>query len=369
MVNSYQLAGAAAIAAAQAYMGYKGLKRKGDFDPRKKDKKRRKTKMKSRKKGKNKSKKGAHKIKEGKVIYNAPLYDTSNVVTYKIPKEVRFAKKLGNLCTYVDTVTWNATTTQGIQGVNTIYGGANGMCGSQKLRDIYSKAFISWNSTAGAWVTQIANTATQLHNKFLLKGTKQVLRMTNQSPSTVELDLYLCQAKITRATNIDADTDWTLGLDAESVNFPAANNDVTAYGAKPTDAKRFNMNWRIIKTLKLKLNPGEEHRHSYKFKANRILDTGYINQYDTINGLHHTWLCVIRGVAADTTQGFAAGNITTTRAKVVGTCETTYSSYLINWTPRTSYQSTNVTTANVNVYTIADAAGTVTNNETATNFA
>jgi len=306
------------------------------------------------------------KTPKGKTIYNAPLYQSANTVVYKMPKAAKHIKERSNTVTYEQSVTWGNTTTQGVQNVNVAYGGTSGFCGNSTLLDLYQRGAKFYNTTTSTYVTQVGTTSSAQFNKFFLKSVYCTLRLTNQSPASCEVDLYLVQQKISKATYKDSVTDWEEGLDGEQLGNALTR---TFYNSRPTQSKQFNMAWRVVKVLKLKLNPGDEHRHLYTFKPNRIIDTGYLNNYSTLAGMTHEWITVVRGITADTSNDPAVGSITTTPAKIVGTVNALYKGYIINSTPKAGYQTTTITTGNANVYTIADAAGTVTNNMTATNFA
>lgn len=363
-------AAGAAYTAGQAYLGYqlmKNAKRKAHANQAGREAKRIKLANRPRSgRSKTETITKRKKTPKGKTVYNAPLYQSANTVVYKMPKAAKHIKERSNTVTYEQSVTWGNTTTQGLQNVNVAYGGTSGFCGSSTLLDLYQRGARFYNSTAAAYVTQVGTTTAAQFNKFFLKSVYSTIRLTNQSPSSCEVDLYLVQQKISKATYKDSVTDWEEGLDGEQLGNALSR---TFYNSRPTQSKQFNMAWRVLKVLKLKLNPGDEHRHLYTFKPNRILDTGYLNNYNTINGLTHEWITVVRGITADTSNDPSVGNVTTTPAKVVGTVNSLYKGYIINQTPKVGYQTTTVTTGNANVYTIADAAGTVTNNMTATNFA
>jgi len=130
------------------------------------------------------------------------------------------------------------------------------------------------------------------------------------------------------------------------------------------------MNWRIIKRIRTKLEPGQEAKHTHIFTPRRLIDTGHLDNYaGGVNGIAHESFIVCKGPAADTTSGFAAGSISTARVKIVGIQKVTYTAYAVMNYPKLTFQASNVTTSNAALYSIADAAGTVVNTETAANYA
>lgn len=296
---------------------------------------------------------------------------------YKPSKRSKMAEWAKQPLTYEQTTFWScasgaSTATQSTQIISSNILAASNVAlgGSEMLIELFNRHSKIQNTTGPATITVDPTFATQRYNSLYLKTMNVELNLTNQAPTTVEADVYVVTRKHTAdayAVN-DSQSDWQNGLTV--MNAAGAVLGVNYLDTKPTMSKRFNLNWKIVAKYKLKLDAGQERKCTYKVKVGRMLDTDYIaDKLGGIKGIYHEIFVVARGPTADATNGFAAGAIATTKVKIVGTCRVVYTSYAVQQYSRLHYQATNLTTSNTNLYSIADAAGTVVNTETAAGYA
>lgn len=324
-----------------------------------------------------KAKKFKKKEKQSKVIeaagYNG--YATYSTMKYKKPKLAKTLTWSKQPITYEQLQPWSCTTSAtSDQGKNIIASinsdASKGICQSNQLLELYERHAKMRNATAGAWIGLDADHANASHNCVYLSKCAIQYTFTNQAPTSTECELFIVQRKISLRTFVSglAVNDWTNGLTREqadgSTNVPSfLSND-------PTTSKQFNLNWRIVKRVRCKLEPGQEAKHTHIFAPRRLMDTGHLSNYaGGINGIAHESFIVCKGPVSDSTNGFGAGNITTARVKIVGIQKITYTAYAVQNFPRIVFQASDVATSQVALYSIADAAGTVVNTETATNYA
>lgn len=253
-------------------------------------------------------------------------------IAYRIPKEVRIAKKLTNLCNYLQIKKFSATSAQSQQGVSTIDYVSN----TADLKLVFESINQYYNTTGAAFVNQGAIGSTSGQSlKFLYYSCQSEVRMINQSPSLSEFELHLIMAKNTNAGGTDPKTFWDEGYTHQANNNTATSKEIPY--TRPTDSKVFNTHWKIVKTVKGSLNPGETHKHTFNFKPNRVIDTQYLNDFGELRGLTFGWMLVVRGTPADdTNSGTAAAKIGLTGAKIVGVVKNTYKSAMVTSYPRTA---------------------------------
>jgi len=95
---------------------------------------------------------------------------------------------------------------------------------------------------------------------------------------------------------------WIKGLQKENplnaYNTFDATDKTTTIGCKPTYAREFNNLYKVIKTKKLTLQPGQQHDHTVYHKYNKIVDSvRYQNSSSTsIQGLTRFALVVFHGL-------------------------------------------------------------------------
>jgi len=309
-----------------------------------------------------------------KTVMNPP-YGSYFTIKYQKPRSwdpISFSKQTAKLC-YNQTFGLNSVA--GRQGVNSI-GNDGKLCRPVHMLRLFDIGSRFWNATTSSWV-QLSSSAQPLaaYNKFMLLSAVQTIKLTNQSPSTCEVDVYFVQSKVSDDSPYeDPSSCWTQGLVATDAGIGALAPDTfdIAIESKPTSVKNFNMKWRIIKKLCYTMNPGTETKVVYKFKPNRYFDTAYCQEFQTIRGISHDVMFAIRGVSADTTQGVSVGTVTLTPAKMVGTSYIEYTAKMCSVFPEINVVDTNLPTLTFgtgNLFSIADASGTVVNNNQNTVFA
>lgn len=214
------------------------------------------------------------------------------------------------------------------------------------------------------------------YNSFFLSEVKSVYRLTNQSPSTVELKLYLLMAKDNQTIDPDPITDWQTGYtnsSGQSSSIPSRSYT----DAEPTESYQFNLNWKVVKRISCKILPGREQKVTWHFEINRLMESGRYNRFPTLRGYTFKWMQSITGGAiGDSSNSFGTGTtVTSVPAKCVGTIANTYKARMCNVFPRISHKDQDLialTPSGVpttNLYTIADESGNVVDNAVTTNFA
>jgi len=253
---------------------------------------------------------------------------------------------------------------------------------------VFSQGARFYNLTIPAWVTVGTGGGAAGYNKMLCKSVESILNVTNQSPSTTEVDLYYCMVKKTNNDSADPGNRWSLGYAEEQGNSSIAGS-FTHIDAKPTDVKRFNEEYRVIKKVMWKLLPGEEAQINFKFNVNRYVDQYYCDKFNQIEGITVIPMFVIRGIPGTRGQTLsgatnagnwstAAGAVTTTPSKIAVVHTLKYQAVMCSSFPRITVSSNNLVTAGINptaaatansVYTISDAAGTTVDNNNPLTYA
>lgn len=257
----------------------------------------------------------------------------------------------------------------------------DGIIGNQRILGLaFTNAYK--NLIGGnAWESFKGN-ANGLQQKILWESCKATLRLTSQSPASIEVTLRLLMIKTTEREDYTTagapsltqpQTTWAEGLEAVEADQTADVQDLTYIGAKPTDAKKFNMRYKVIKDIKMKIDPGHERKVTFHFHPNRVLDREYQVEFGKIRGMQFLWMHTVHGISGDSANTLAAGTVTTTPAKFVGTFDYEYSFRAVSSYPRIQTTFNNLDTADIgvgtSVLTIADQSGTVVDNNVTTNFA
>lgn len=309
----------------------------------------------------------SRKKKISKSIHNAP-YGFKYGLTYKPAKSYDPISKSKQLVVIEANRGVQNTTLSGRQNSFATWA----ICSSADLVTIFNRGSVKWNNTTASYINQTTTAQPlTLYNKFMLEQALQVLKFTNQGASTCELDIYQLVARNTSETFLDPVVAWSESLQATAGPWTIDGPGESVEG-KPTSAKQFNMSWRVVKKLTYSLPPGGECKSIYTVNFKRYIDTAYANKYAMIKGITHSVMTTVRGVACDTTNGFSVGTVTTTPAKVVGTSAITYKARMCSSFPAITDNLTELSSYAMNsqaLYTIADASGTVVNNNTDTNFA
>jgi len=89
--------------------------------------------------------------------------------------------------------------------------------------------------------------------------------MTNQDLTNANVTLYdvVCR----RDTTATPDYEWSVGITEENATYNAA-----VLGCTPFSSSLFTSHYKILKTTKLVLSPGQTHTHSVYYKLNRLLN-------------------------------------------------------------------------------------------------
>lgn len=196
---------------------------------------------------------------------------------------------------------------------------------------------------------------------------------TNQGPGALVITVFDVIARKTSSTL--PRTDWDQGINMEE---GMDSSDPITLGAKPTDSKYFNSNWKITKTTKIELPTGRSHEHKYKFDYKGklpISDTwNSASTFANLPGITHNQMIVMHGMPTDNTNSYtqiAGSEVSVDQTKVVGIC--TYSFYTrfrTRKTPKITGNTTLPLTATMGAaYIQSENDQSVVNSFTATNFA
>lgn len=291
------------------------------------------------------TKKGKNKQKEiVRQIGNHDVVKTFNKITYKPTKAAKMYKKLTNMSTYDATTSFGYLSGEGVQAVNTL----TGVCEQGELKLIFQKLTQLYLQTAGAQYQSIT-TAGYADMRMMLQKCQHELRIVNQGPTTAEVDVYICMSKNTTASSVDPGVSWSSGLTNEKGSgSPAQSNP----WATPTQVKQFNIDWKVVKKLKLSLESGRELTHTFMFTPNRILDTEYINTYFAIKGITYRYLFVQRGTLGDNSDATVAaiGGISLTPTKIIGNIRRVYKASLLSPYATTVTQTGTYATSDGHLY-------------------
>lgn len=289
---------------------------------------------------------------------------SSKSIRYKVPKAMYAAKKLGNVCIYRANSTFGLIGNNGLQTVSGDIGGGiitnNGlptMYSATALKDLYAKAAIAYNQGLGATPTSQFTTVpitigTGKETKFFIKSGHYEIHMTNQAPSTAEVDVYWLMAKQSDSQAVNPHTVWADGLTETTQGRNVGDANIRYPGCKPTESKQFNMHYKILDVQKVFMISGADHIFSYSFAPNRILDTAYINDLERINGITLQFMVVAKGSVADSLNSKTVGTVSTTDVKLCGVVTERYTTQMLNYWPRVTYYSNNLAQNPANLWEI-----------------
>lgn len=144
------------------------------------------------------------------------------------------------------------------------------------------------------------------------------IQFSNAGNTTLDFDIYILIDKTTSATATAPGTVWDNAIAAESSNATAPAEAKTDLWVRPTMHKSFNIHY-WTRRLHCSLTPGENCRLDFRFNVNRLLDTQYFNDFQSIRGISHHIMVVTRGSLADGVKGFAitANQQTITPSKLI----------------------------------------------------
>lgn len=213
-----------------------------------------------------------------------------------------------------------------------------------------SQRYTGGTIMAGQYV-QDELAANTLYNKYLLSKFTTQLRLTNQGPSKCEVKAYLIVAKSNDTNDFSPWADWSNGYNAQDgVTGTTTPDEIGAY---PWESKRFNNRWKIKKTVKFRLDVGGEQNIKFQYDINKIIDTSYIEDFNTYGGLTHQWFIVAQGIMGDGDNQWqhTAGSITTTPVKIVGLQTVRYQARMISSYPKINFK------ANTNLEAVTPVTG------------
>lgn len=75
---------------------------------------------------------------------------------------------------------------------------------------------------------------------------------------------------------------WRLGLNDELGS--GANDRTIFYESSPMRSKKFNKEWKLLKTYNFDMAPGAEHTHTFKLKGIKLLDPYWLQRYNLGSG-------------------------------------------------------------------------------------
>lgn len=315
-------------------------------------------------------KKKLRKSKGSRYIYNIPS-NFAFKTTYKKKKNNRVDHSK-QLVTVQENSVHSIACNGGRQESNII---PDAICRSNVLSTIMQKGRVFWLNPPVSGVRVDDTVVGYNYNSFFLQEVKSVYRISNQSPSSVEVKLYLLMSKENQTIDPDPVTDWTTGLtNASGVDPSPSRNYIDA---EPTESYQFNLNWKVHKRISFKVLPGEEQKITWHFEINRLMESGRFKRFLSQRGYTFKWMQTICGAATgDSLNNFGTGlTVTSTPAKCVGTIQNTYIGRMTNVFPRISYKDQDMTAITpsagplVNLFTIADQSGAVVDNAETTNYA
>lgn len=266
---------------------------------------------------------------------------------YKKPKAMKTMEKVGNLCTYRTNSPFGLVGTNGLQvvsgdiGYNIANTGLPIMYSETAIAELYNKAAIAYSTKAdgtdGQFRRQPYAINTGTARKFFLKKGGYHIQISNQGPSTVELDCYWLMNKTTNEAAVDPVTTWQKGLTETTQGQASAETIIRFPGSKPTDSKAFNLAYKVLNKTKVFMVPGADHIFKYEFDINRIVDTAYLTQFNRFKGMTLQYMLVAKGSVADSNAGKVVGTVTTTDLKIAGVVTEFYQTQLLSYWPKVTY--------------------------------
>lgn len=315
---------------------------------------------------------------------------TKAMVVYKAPKrKINVVMQTRENTRVVRRGSFWASAAPGRQSTLVILTEQHNAMSHSDLQLLYVTGTQQYNSITNTWSendpssTNLANMGNQAGKKLYIKKCKMTYDLTNQGPTSCYFKMYFILPKSTETAYIDPKDTWVQGYQNEEGRY--SQRDQNYINAKPTDTKLFNQNFRVIKCIKGKMDPGDEKKIIFDYSPNRFLDVGYLRDHKTIKNMSPVFcMLVSHGVTADLINQPSSflGSVTTTRTKIVGIVSHEYTGYTVS--VRGKYQrevgdpyssplldtTASAGTIGANpVLSIADAAGNVVDSNVAANFA
>lgn len=229
---------------------------------------------------------------------------------------------------------------------------------SPSLDNQFSSA-LRYLNTTGSYVGNPILQAGQRSMKFLVSSMTYSLMMSNMSLGSCEVEIYDLISKVSTASVLLPNSQWTAGLVDEDVS--ALSPTINQYGSVPTSSKAFNLTWKIVKRTKVELGPGRSHEHLFTQKPNIIMDSEYLRQFNQIKGITSAMMIVQKGLIGDSVVGTTSGVVTTTETKLDCILTTTTTVRAINSIPRHFISINNLTTGATVVNVVNEGSGGISN--------
>lgn len=185
----------------------------------------------------------------------------------------------------------------------------------------------------------VAITPVRQANLLNYRGCRQEIQFGNMGNSTAEFEIYFCIDKTTSATLQVPNVVWDTAISQESNDATVPIETRTDPWKKPTEYKAFNIVF-WTKSVKCFLTPGEKCNLTYNFWPNRLLDTSYVGNFNSIRGITYQIMIVHRGTMGDATQTktVTAASQTLTPSKIVWINKRTMFGNILGVLPRVNKQ-------------------------------
>lgn len=239
----------------------------------------------------------------------------------------------------------------GTQGATSLVGLQAGSVWSSPFQQsdieaLYNAASQAWNATTLTEIKKLASNPTYSGNRIMLSKVRNEVRLVNQSPNPVEIELYVLISKISESGVADPITDWTSDLN----NIRGGNIVTPTMPYVQPNGTIFRRNWRKIKHYKVSMGPGCTHQLNWTFSPNRVMDMDYVKDFATIKGITSKIMIVQRGTVGDDANATSIGSISLSISKLVGSVRQSFETQLLNYWPKTVTQDNNYATGVTSLY-------------------
>jgi len=266
------------------------------------------------------------------------------VSNIKKPKKMaRTMKLLGNKALYDSVTTGGGISLKSVQSVAVW---ADYYTQSD-IASLYETAATQYNHITSTEIALDASHTAYNGMKFLVSGCRSELRLVNQAPSPMEMDIYVLISKVTKTTAVTPIVDWQSDID--SVKGANTLTQTIPYNT-PLDGVIFKRNWSVVKKYRVSMGPGCLHLVKYNHRPNRVIDIAYATANAQLAGLTSHIMVVQRGTLADDSNATTVGLIGLSQTKMIGVLKRRYESRLVGFWPRTHYSSNNISSAMTVLY-------------------
>jgi len=260
-------------------------------------------------------------------IIKSPSEGISNsrtVLAYKMQKINKLWHKISEPTTITVNVSGDGESSLNNQvavGVGTmVYGGPSSSGTSNgiqlNIKELYNQCMLNTGATANDTINSF-NTI----KKLLIDHIWCESLLTSSCSDLMFIDIYDCVSKITQPSLEAPALTWANAIASETAN--TSGFAVGNYNQNPTQFKKFNIKWKVIKKTRVELGEGRTHKHVFQFKPNRFIDTAYGEEFQQIRGITVSQLLVIRGGQAVRDVGSGAVGIGSVRLMYEATAKYT----------------------------------------------